>query len=228
MAFKQADRMDGSSAAKLEETQRLHAEAVARAQKNPDIGEKEVHDTLGAKDLPARYKIEVFFGPNRTLNGPNAVKVLFWESGRRLHGGGDDLMYMCKNREDLDEGCGKLFGSDCVRGSLAICPACTKAINVDLCVRDMVFRQDQTEDYRITTKKLSELLAKYWYRLDGNSDIYCKYDKNDIRYLAVEKQYGIHKAKQLRGLSIYPLKNIIVDTAHGASLESQIYKFLTA
>jgi hypothetical protein len=195
-------------------------------------GSKEdVSEVLGAKEVPALYKIEVFFGPNRTATGPNSCTIKFWESGRRLHGGGDDLMFMCKNRQNLKEGCGKLFSSDFVRNGIAICPKCQKALNGEMCVRSLAFR-DETKagggDYRIETRKLAALLATYWRRLDGNADIYLKFDQSDIRYRMVEREMGPVKAKELRGLSIYPLRNIIFDTANGTELELRMFAFLTA
>lgn len=204
-----------------------HRKTMERAKESKE----DVSTVLGAKEVPALYKIEVFFGPNRTLSGPNSCTIKFWESGRRLHGGGDDLMFMCRNRQNLSEGCGKLFSSDFVRNSIAICPACHKAINGEMCVRSLAFRDERAaggEDYRIETRKLADLLAKYWRRLDGNADVYLKFDKSDIRYRMIEREMGPVKAKELRGLSIYPLRNILSDTAGGTDLGDRMFAFLTA
>lgn len=215
MIFKSAGNTDVSP-----ETRQNQALAELRAKKNKAVAETDVHADLGSKELPAKYKIEVYFGPERTLNGPNVVKISFWESGRRLHGGGDDLMFMCRSNDDSGQGCGAIFSSDCVSGAAAICPKCQKALNRELCARGLVGKK--------TTKELAENLAAFWYKLDSNADIYCKYDRADIRYVAIEKSMGTAKARQLKGLSIYPLKNLLTDTANGASLSDRIYAFLTA
>lgn len=139
-------------------------------------------------------------------------------------------MYMCKNKLKLSEGCGKLFTSDLVTGPYAVCPACHKTLFADNCVRSLVFKDERNEggtDFRVETRKLADLLAKYWYKLDGNADVYLKFDRTDIRYQMMEKEYGTKRARELKGLAIYPLKNILGDTSNGASLADRIYKFLT-
>lgn len=193
-----------------------HDDALERASK---IKDDEVHD-LGSKEISAKYKIEVYFGPKRTHNGPNIVKISFWESGRRLHGGGDDLMYMCRDVDDEKLGCGGIFTSDLVKGPVAICPFCKKAVYAEKCTRGLVGKK--------TTMDLAKELAKFWLQLESNADIYCKFDRDDVRYLAIEKQMGSQKARELRGLSIYPLRNILADTANGADVVKRFYAFLTA
>jgi hypothetical protein len=118
-----------------------------------------------------------------------------------------------------------------VKSVFAICPKCQKALNADKCVRSLVYRDETAAggpDYRVGTRKLAEVLASYWRRLDGNADIYLKFDQTDIRYRMVERELGPRKAKELRGLAIYPLKNILSDTAGGTELENRIFAFLTA
>jgi hypothetical protein len=217
MAFKTAPRIEQQVS---EATRRKQAAASSRASKNKEIGQEDVHVDLGSKQLQARYKIEVYFGPDRSLMGPNSLKISFWESGRRLHGGGDDLMFMCRDTEDGDVGCQAIFSSECVKGIAAVCPKCQKALNRERCARGLVGKK--------TTKELANKLAQLWRQLECNADIYCKYDRADIRYVAIEKTMGSAEARRLRGLSIYPLANILKDTAHGASLEDRIFAFLTA
>jgi hypothetical protein len=212
MSFKNAPRLS-------ESTIKAQAQAVSRAKKNEEVKEKDVHEDMGSKELPAKYKIEVFFGPKRTIHGPNPVKVSFWESGRRLHGGGDDLMYICRDSED-EAGCNTIFASDCVKGPIAVCPSCQQMIYAERLTRAL-------KGYK-TSKDLATELSKFFRQLGSNADIYCKYDRTDIRYVSVEKAMGSAKARELRGKSIYPLKNIINDTANGASLEGRILAFLTA
>jgi hypothetical protein len=213
MSFKSAPRLS-------EETRQAQAAAATRAVADKGVGQEQVHEVLGSKGLPAKYKIEVYFGPQRTLQGPNVVKISFWESGRRLHGGGDDLMFMCRNKEDGDQGCQAIFSSECVRQGIAVCPKCQRALNQEGCARGLVGKK--------TTKELADKLGQLWRQLECNADIYCKYDRTDIRYISVEKTLGSAEARKLKGMSIYPLANLLKDTANGASLEARIFAFLTA
>lgn len=197
--------------------------AIEASNRILDKSHEDVQNELGiaSAEIKAKYKIEIFFGPKRTLNGPNLVLIYVWESGKKLHGGGDDLMFWClDNKQDSDLGCGKPIPSDCVRGGMAICPHCQMAINAD--------RLTQAKAGRVSTRNLSKHLAEIYYQLNGSADIYCKYDKRDPRVLAQERDVGADKARKLKGLHIYPLKNIIKDTAHGANVADRFFAFLTA
>jgi hypothetical protein len=205
-----------------DETRQLQEAAVARAQKRPDqagMHEKMVHGDLSAHTVRARHKIEVFFGKDRKPLGPNVVQLQFFQSGMKLHGGGDDLMFMCRN-ESGTQGCGAFITSDQVRGGVAICPNCQKAIRGDATAERLIAN--------ISTKKLATELAKFWHQLGCDADIYCKYDPTDIRYQVMVEKLGTKKAKQLRGMHIYTLKSILADTNAGASLENRLFAFLTA
>lgn len=167
----------------------------------------------------AKYKIEVLFGKDRTMQGPNTVVVKLWESGRRLNGGGDDLAFWCLN-EAGDQGCGRIITSNYIRGGVAYCPHCKRGINAEKLVDGRVGSW--------STKNLSVVLEQLFRELESNADIYLKYHRFDARYLAMEKAKGPEVAKRLKGMHIYPLKNILRDTAHGASLAGRIQAFLTS
>lgn len=198
---------------------KAQAEAEARAKKLEGT-EEQVHEILGSKDVAARYKIQVFFGPKRTLLGPNVVQVQFFESGKKLHGGGDELLAICRNIQNESEGCGGFIPGDCVKGMVAMCPNCHQAIARPLCTEQLIAN--------FSTRRLAKELVKFWYQLGSNADVYCKYDKDDIHYTAMVQKLGAKRARELRGRHIYPLKNILTDTAAGADLESRFFAFLTA
>lgn len=190
--------------------------AAERARKMPGEG-----TVTTSGEIRAKYKIEVRFGPGRTTNGPNVCMVQIWESGKRFHGGGDDKMYWCKNVDNnSDEGCGKHIASSFIRNGIAICPHCKRAINAKLLTGEII--------YKNSTKDLAVRLAALWHSLEGSADIYCKYDQTDIRYKAMEAAKGLETARKLRGMHIYPLKNLIKDTSNGAELSGRIVAFLTA
>ena len=188
--------------------------------------------------ISAKYKIEVHFGKNRTMSGPNICAVSAYESGKHLDGEGDEMMYICSERDrglmvggqvskDKDapvvkgtDGCGAFISGKQLKGGFAMCQSCNAVIRADALTNSVFFS--------LSNKQLASKLTDWFRRLDSNCDIYVKYHPSDIRYIAMEKAHGLDKARMLRGLSIYPLANIIKDTTAGASLESRITAFLSS
>jgi hypothetical protein len=180
----------------------------------------ELEKDLGGQ-VTAKYKIEVTFVKNRNLTGLNPVGVQIWESGKRFHGGGDELMYWCKdNRPDHNEGCWAPIPSDCIRGDVAICPKCNRAVNAELLTNMRLGN--------VYMDTLSKDLAKVFRSLNSNADIYLKFHKTDVRYIAMERAKGPDVARRLKGMAIYPLKNIIKDTESGSDLAKRLKSFVTA
>jgi len=180
--------------------------------------DREIRTIMEGNDVRASFKIELMFGNKRTMVGPNSICLQAWESGRRLNGGGDELIYWCKDLES-DDGCwGPITGDNISRG-LAFCKNCG-TINAEKLTGQRFMR--------VMTKTLAEHVAGIWRQLGMNSDIYCKYDPKDIRVEVMEKKVGAARAHELRGLFIYPLANILKDTAAGSSLESRLESFFKA
>lgn len=193
--------------------------ASRAAQKTRDELTKQGAETGLKEQLRAKFKIEVTFGPKRTIPGPNLLGIQIWESGKRLNGGGDDLSFWCLSRKS-NEGCGSVITSDNIRGGIAVCPSCQRMVNAELLTNMKIGK--------ITTKDLSVVIEKIFRGLGHNADIYLKYDQQDIRVLAMERQKGRNVARRLKGMHIYPLRNILKDTANGASLAPRILAFLTS
>lgn len=172
-------------------------------------------------EIRAKYKIEVHFGPDRTTAGPNLAGITIWESGKRFHGGGDDLAYWCKdNRQGHDEGCWGPIISDHINNGLAYCPKCKRTVNAEMLTSLRVVK--------LPTSKLCEVLTDIFRKLDSNCDIYLKFHKTDVRYKAMMQAKGPQAANKLKGMHIYPLKNILKETANGADLAKRFYAFLTS
>ncbi len=187
-------------------------------------------------DIRAKYKIEIHFGPKRTTNGPNIASITVFESGLHLNGEGDELMYICAERDkglalnapgvqDTDiqrgrEGCGKFIPGKNLQNGVAIC-ACEK--------RKMIKSEELTSTLlvNLTTEKIANLVASWFRKLNNDADIYVKYHPTDIRYKAMEAAEGLDKARMLRGLTIYPLKNIIKDISNGATIEKRFLALFT-
>lgn len=196
--------------------------AVERSRKKVEPTEFEL-DRVGLnKEVRARYKIEITFGPKRTHAGPNEFGVQIWESGKMFHGGGDALMFWCKDsRPGQDSGCwSPIPSSNINQMGVAFCPGCKKASNAELLTSARMFR--------LTTAKTVEVLMKMFRQLGSNADFYIKYHRTDIRFQAMLKEKGLETANRLKGMNIYPLKNILKDTANGASLEKRLLSFITA
>lgn len=184
--------------------------------------------------LVAGYKIQVNFGTGRTPHGPNKGVLSFWKSGAKLHGGGDEMVYVCEEvdygstefadfrvgRNTSGGGCGGIIDGANVRGGLAFCPSCKKFIRADRVTGQIYFRS--------TSRDLAEALAHWFRRFNFDADIVLKYADDDIRYNTCVKLWGIKKARRLRGQLVYPLHRIIRDTAGGAELEGRLFGMVTA
>jgi hypothetical protein len=202
-----------------DDTRRLHDEAIERAKKAPE--DKEVLETFNG-EIRAKWKIEVTFVKDRTLTGLNALGIQVWESGKHFNGGGDALAFFCKDsRKDEDAGCWGIIPQDNVGpNGVAYCPNCKRAINADYLTNMKIGNA-----YMDT---LAKELAKLFRQLGSNADIYIKFHKTDIRYIALERAKGPDMARKLKGMHIYPLKNILKDTANGADLTNRFKAFITS
>ncbi len=184
----------------------------------------------------AKYKIEVHFGKGRTTSGPNVGAISVYESGNRLDGEGDELMYICAERDrglalnapgvkDREvkrgaQGCGCFIPGGLLKSGFAGCPGCENVVLAENLTSTVLFN--------LTTEALAEKMVKWFNKLEHNADIYLKYHPTDIRYTALEDAYGLDKGRMLRGLTIYPLRNIIKDTSAGASLKKRFIALLSS
>ena len=179
-------------------------------------------------EVRAKYKIEIeFLGPDekgypgRTSKGPNRVGVKIWESGKRFHGGGDELMFWCLSSiKGVRGGCGGIMSADNIRNGVARCPHCENMMNME--------NMTDTRAAFFTNQSLAKELVPIFRSLGSDCDIYMKFHKTDIHYIAMEKAHGPEKAAKLKGMHIYPLKNILKDTASGADLGRRFLAFLNS
>jgi len=217
----------------------------------PDVNREDSFLHKADPKYVADYKIQVMFAKGRTTQGPNACGIQIWESGRKLHGGGDTLSRWCAEKDLFDPktgkltrrgtgGCGGLIpdymvrpgtgqskqGGGAAKQLLAQCPHCGAVIPAEFTTDVMLLK--------MTTDDLADVLAKLWRDppekggVGGEGDIYLKFSPHDIRYQAVVSKLGMQKARELRGLSIYPLANILKDTAAGSALTERFRAFLKA
>ena len=196
--------------------------------------------------IKAKYKLEVHFGPDRSSlhHKLMAALVTIWESGRRLHGGGDEKMYWC----GYDD-CGKPFSTDNFSYMHAVCPKCLRELMLDPYSRqeqiDYLKREGRSSEgieklpivvgeklMKQAPPAIASFLAKTWHALECHADIYLKFHPKDIR---IDKAQIDHKvfdkvnlAHAKREPLIYPLGRILKDTTAGGDLEANILAMITA
>lgn len=203
--------------------------------------DNDIRKILGG-DVRAAHKIQINFGPGRSGLKDFKALISLWESGKHFHGGGDAHMYTCLDhrifendsttppsalplfrqlaKERLDIGCGNPITDADIRGPVAMCPQCKNLI-------PCVYLLGQIPFYG-AAHELAELVAILFHKLRDDADIYCKYDRSDIRFEMQKSRFGLEKAQQLRGLFIYPLYRILKDIGSGASLEGRFKAFFLA
>lgn len=185
----------------------------------------EALDKLLATQKKAKYKLELFFGKARSMRYPVPGALSFWESGTKLHGGGDTKIYFCPGKQIGKNNCDKVIPFAFNAYGFLVCPSCKETWKGNQVIGE-VFGRHSMRDW-------AELLYRYHLRLDQNCDIYLKHSPDDIRSVAAreqERQKGgelLVKARK-RAQHVYPLKNIIKDTLNGADLLGRFYAFLTA
>lgn len=204
------------------ETRQKQYEAEERAKRLSREDDDEVLTLLASGQVRAKWKIEVTFVKNRTTTGLNAVGIQVWESGRHMHGGGDALAFFCRDsREGESGGCGGVIPQDNIgRDGIAYCPHCKMTVNAAHLSNMWVANAYMD--------RIAHQLAKMFRELGSNADIYIKFHKTDVRYMAMYREKGPDTARRMKGMHIYPLKNILRDTAAGADLVKRMKAFITS
>lgn len=197
--------------------------------------DKEFQNLVKATDIIAKHRLQVTYGPDRTPNGPNTSVITFWLKGSRFSGGGDERMYWCMEADGgthmaMDfvfdrskkgtAGCGKMIPPSAISGGVAYCPHCGNMIKAEALTGEVY--------HRLATKDLGEFLAGLWHKMGGDADLYIKYHTSDIRFREMVVREGSQKANQLRGLLVYPLRNILTDTAHDVTVAEAFRRCLAA
>ena len=187
---------------------------------------KKALDELLKTRKHAKYKIELFFGKARSMTKPTPGIISFWESGSKLHGGGDAKIYICPGKQLGINECNAIIPEVANVNALHFCSVCRRSWKGKEVIGEIVAN--------LHMKGWAEALLYYYARLDHNADIYLKHAREDIRTVAMieqAKQKGgeyLNRVRSKRALHIYPLNRIITDTSAGADLLGRFYAFLTA
>lgn len=170
-------------------------------------------DKLLAEAKKAKYKVELMVDSHYRSGQPFAGAISLWESGTKLHGGGDTKVYECPGKALRINDCIGLIPDASTGYGHLVCPDCKR-----------VWKGEQVTGerlYRLPKEKWAAVLYKYYVRVGHNADIYLKRPRRDIRQAAAleqEKQRGgevLAKARKIETV-IYPLANIIKDVNAGA------------
>lgn len=201
----------------------------------PELTEEEQHalkqkmeamDKLLATQQKAKYKIELHFSYRRSSRAPFPGALSIWESGTKLHGGGDTKVYECPGQAEKKNDCTAFIPDVSTGYGYLVCPGCKT-----------VWQGEQVHGERfavLTTQNWARLVLNYFIRLGHNADIYVKLAQVDMRvaaHLEQQRQMGgekLHGARTQRVPYIYPLRNIIKDTAAGSDLLERFTAFLSA
>ena len=197
--------------------------------------QKEAEKSAEEMAKRADFKIQIWFRSTRSMYEPLAYTLSFWESGKRLHGGGDEMMFICRRHNHAPKlqpfdmamaktpsvrGCDGLIPGGLADTGTIVCPHCHVRHRPDQ-IGDSIF-------YRTTVAQAATILATWWRRLGNRADLYAKYNPQDPRSIMMAQNYDPRTAREKKGLTIYPLQNILKDTLSGATLESRFKAFITA
>lgn len=183
-------------------------------------------DKLLEQDKKAKYKIEIMFRHTRGTTGLIDGSLGIWESGTKLNGDGDAKAYFCPSVERKRGTCTALIPDTSAGFGYLHCAACGTSWTEKEVYGEVFFK--------LPYEKWAEVLVKYYARCGHNADIYMKYPKHDVRKVAAmeqEKKLDGRQYEKLRSekvLYIYPLANLIKDTASGAALYDRFLAFLKA
>ena len=202
--------------------------------------EKEKTAILNEQKLKASHKIQIWFKSDRSMKKPIAFSLSAWQSGKRLHGGGDEMMFICRRhadapsitRSDLkhrmpdhkvepqSRGCGLFIPGENNINDKIMCPHCGAEHKAEH-IGDAVF-------YRLTVNDAAKVLVDWYNKLGGSVDLYAKYSPTDPRTVMMANSHSIQTARSKKGLTIYPWKNILQDVSNGSTLHSRFKAFILA
>jgi ribosomal silencing factor RsfS len=185
---------------------------------------KDALTELLRRECIGKYKLEVMFSSKRSINNPTAGVISIWESGSKLHGGGDSKIYFCPGKGRRMNNCQAIIPFDNVNYGHALCPRC-----------GLVWKGEELDGEvfgRWTMQGWARKLADYFIDCGSNADVYVKQPKMDIREAARQEQEKQMKGDKLNvvrsGLIryIYPLARILQDTQGGSDVADRFYAFL--
>lgn len=181
-------------------------------------------------NVRARFKLELVFVEGRSAYRAYPGLVVAWTNGGFANGGGDESIMFCGNEIEAKGGgtkqCCAPIDPKLVSRGVAVCASCQRASNP---------KKLQGQRFaRLYTQQWVDLLVQYFVLLGCNADIRIGIMRGELRKasgLELERNHGGEKLRAVRDSRewiIYPLGNIIKDTASGSSLQKCFRAFLSA
>jgi hypothetical protein len=207
-------------------------EASPRFEKHATAAEKRVVEAsrkaaaepyrrAGPEHGRGKYKIEVLFVAGRTSAGPNKCGIRVYLSGSQLHGGGDELVFLCVGTNEKP-GCWKplpVKGPSEAWSEHTFCPSCKRVLGRGM-TSDMVV-------FNSTTANLAKTVEKYFRSLGSDADVVVKHELTAKPGVREARARGEQSTAWNRDAVIYTLDRIVADTADGGSLAGRLRVFLS-
>jgi hypothetical protein len=201
------------------------APRILSEEEKHDIAEmRRLEDEHRASEHIAKFKIEVMFTSVFSVTKPVPGVISFWESGSKLHGGGDTIIHFCPGKRLGKNDCDHYIPDPAHGYGFLVCPKCHN-----------VWKGDRVHGqilYRLHVQQWAEVIEQHYRKLDMNCDIVIKYHRADIRGAMrarfVQDSLEVVRSNPKRLKRIYTLKALMQDMSAGASLYDRIYAFVRA
>jgi hypothetical protein len=128
----------------------------------------------------AKYKVEIQFGKERSTWKSFAGAMSLFLSGTKFHGGGDEKLYICPDRQCKGVIYPEHRVTEMTKDGKAIarvpCPVCTRMWAETDLIGELLFK--------LAPREWATVIHRMFARLEHNADIYVKYHWTDIRHQA--------------------------------------------
>lgn len=194
----------------------------------PEIEEKlqTILSAFDPRESKAQFKLEAFLlgGPRKTVD----VKGLFsfYTNGGFLNGGGDAGVYLCPQVIEPGKHCYAPIDAQFITAGKAVCTACRRVTDAKELVGQLVVTAP--------ISRWAQLMVRFFYALNCSADVVLNVERQSLRR-ATQEELERHRGGERyaavareRECIVYPLANIIQDTASGAGLETRFRAFLEA
>lgn len=197
-----------------------------------------------AQSLKAPFRLEIHLGARRSISSMDGILMAF-QSGRRLSGDGDDMMFWCGHPD-----CRQPIKGDFLQAASVDCPFCNGSSFRSKEHKSAVIahkgltagqRQDLAKmpvlvpSWQFTKthpRKVAQLIVREWIRFARQADIAVIFSPHDIRTTGVSALIlpdHLGKARRARDARnvVYPLSRIFKDlSVPGVTLENRVFSLL--